>query len=115
MKKTVIILLALAFIGSIAYAAETAVTEKPTIAEQAKTFVGKVVNVTVADPAKGITEGTVTVADETGKATTFTVKATAKILGHALDVITLDKLKIGDKIKIKEAGENEARSIKVVR
>ena len=114
MKKTVIILLALAFIGSISYA-QTAVTEKPTAAQQAKVFVGKVVNVTIADPAKGIAEGAVTVADETGKATTFTVKSTAKILGHAMDVITLDKLKIGDKIKIKEAGANEARSIKVVK
>lgn len=112
MKKIVMVVLALAFISSIAFA-QTATEPAKTPAQKASDFVGKVVSVTVAEPAKGITAGTVTVVDETGKASTFTVKATAKIIGHTMDVITLNKLKIGDKIKVEQA-EGEAQSIKVV-
>ena len=110
MKKIVIILLAVVFMGSAVFAQTP--QEKKTPAEKATIVVGKVVNVTVAEPAKGITAGAITVADETGKATTFTVKSTAKILTHALNIITLDKLKIGEKVKIKASKENEALSIK---
>ena len=113
MKKIVIVLLAVAFIGSAVFAATT--QEKKPAAEKATTVVGKIVDVTVAEPAKGITAGAVTVADETGKTTTFTVKAGAKILAHTMDVITLNKLQIGEKVKIKASAENEAQSIKVIR
>ena len=114
MKKIVIVLLALVCSSSVIFAQPTT-QENKSVAEKATAFVGKVVDVTVADPAKGITAGAVTVADETGKTTTFTVKATAKIVTHTMDVITLNKLKIGDKVKINTSSENEAQSIKVVR
>ena len=114
MKKIVIVLLAIAFIGSAVFA-ETTTQEKKSAAEKATTVVGKVVDVTVAEPAKGITAGAITVADDVGKTTTYTVYSTAKILGTSLDVITLNQLKIGDKIKIKPTEDNEAKSIKIVK
>ncbi|MCX5678958.1 MAG: hypothetical protein NTY76_07650 [Candidatus Omnitrophica bacterium] len=114
MKKIAIVLLALAFVSPAIFA-QTATPEKKSVAEKASTVVGKIVDVTVADPAKGVTAGVITVADETGKTTTFTVKATAKILAHTLDVITLNKLKVGDKVKIETSSANDAQSIKVVR
>ncbi len=77
-------------------------------------FVGKVVNVTVAEPAKGIAEGSVTVVNEVGKTTKFTVKGTAKILAETMDVLTLNQLKIGDKIGVTEK-DGEAQTIKVVK
>jgi len=81
--------------------------------EKCGQFVGKVVDVTVAEPAKGIAEGSVTVANEVGKTTKFTVKGTAKILAHTMDVLTLNQLKIGDKIDVTEK-DGEAQTIKVV-
>jgi riboflavin synthase alpha subunit len=114
MRKIAIVLLALAFVSPAIFA-QTATPEKKTAAEKASTFAGKVVDVTVADPVKGVTAGAVTVADETGKTTTFTVKATAKILAHTLDVVTLNKLKVGDRVKIETTSANDAQSIKVVR
>jgi len=113
MKKLMIILPALVFISSLAFAEGG--NEMKTLAERTKTIIGKVVNVTVAEPAKGINKGAITIADDTGKATTYTVSSTAKILGTALDVITLDKLQIGEKIKIKGTEANEAKSVKVIK
>ena len=117
MKKSVLILIAVAFMAGIAFAQEA---EKPVppanaMIKESKATVGKVVNVTVAEPAKGIANGTVTVMDDTGKAVNFTVTQSTKILGTALDVITLNQLKIGEKIKIKsKEGSQEASAIKVV-
>ena len=113
MKKIVIVLLAVMFIGSAVFAQTT--QEKKSVAEKTTVFVGKVVDVTVANPAKGLSAGAITVADETGTTTTFTVKSTAKILTHTLDVITLNKLKIGEKVKINASKENEGLSIKEAR
>ena len=113
MKKIAMVVLALAFVSSVAFA--DAGNMVKTAAEKTKAVVGKVVKVVVADPAKGINEGAITVADDMGKATTYTVNSTAKILGTSLDVITLNKLNIGDKIKIKTTDAGEAKSIKVVK
>jgi len=114
MKKIVIVLLALVFISSATFA-QMATPEKKSVGEKAKAVVGKIVNITVAEPAKGINAGAITIADAVGKTTTYTVNSTAKILGTSLDVITLNKLKIGDKIKITPTETNEAKSIKVVK
>ncbi len=113
MKKIVMILLALAFISSVSFAEGGNAVKSVT--ENTKAVIGKVVNVTLAEPAKGINAGAITIADDVGKATTYTVNSTAKILGTSLDAITLNQLKIGDKIKIKSTETNEAKSIKVVK
>ncbi len=83
------------------------------VVEKGGEFVGKVINVTVAEPAKGITESSVTVADEVGKTTKFTVKGTAKILAYTMDALTLNQLKIGDKVGVTEK-DGEAQTIKVI-
>ncbi|MBU0606169.1 MAG: hypothetical protein KKH77_07770 [Candidatus Omnitrophica bacterium] len=84
------------------------------IVEKSGEFVGKVVNVTVAEPAKGIADGSVTVVDEVGKTAKFTVKGTAKIVAYTMDALTLNQLKIGDKVGVTEKG-GEAQTIKVVK
>ena len=113
MKKIALILLALVFISSVSFA-QTATGEKKTAGEELKTAVGNVVSVTVAEPTKGIAEGAVTIADNMGKTATFTVKSTAKILDAALNVVTLNQLKKGEKVEVKHS-KTEAKSINVVK
>lgn len=113
--KYAVVVLAVVAISSTAYAMCGGCpgdTAKEAV-EKTGEFVGKVVEVTVADPAKGIADGTVTVADDLGKTSKFTVKGTAKILAHTMDVLTLNQVKIGDKISVTEA-DGEAQTIKVV-
>lgn len=113
MKKIVIILLGFAFISSLSFAEAGDVIKS--VAENTGAVIGKVVNVTVAEPAKGISAGAVTVADDLGKATTYTVNSTAKIIDTSLNVITLDKLKIGEKVQLTSTKDNEAESINVIK
>ncbi|MFH0840084.1 MAG: hypothetical protein V1883_03605 [Candidatus Omnitrophota bacterium] len=114
MKKIAIVLLILAFISSVPFA-QAASEGKKSIAEKAQTVVGKIVSVTLINPAKGITEGAITIADETGKTATYIVKTTAKILSDTLNAITLNQLKKGDKIQIEKSSANEVKSVKVVK
>ena len=106
MKKLVLALVAVALIAGVAYAQGED--------NSAKAVVGKVANVTIAEPAKGIANGTVVVVDDTGKAAEFTVTQSTKIIGTTLDALTLNQLKIGEKIGIKaKAGSKEADTIEV--
>ncbi len=114
MKKIVIVLLALTVISSISFA-QTTTVEKKSVAEGTKTVIGKVVSVTLADPAKGVVSEAITVADDAGKTTTFAVKSTVKILDSTLNAITLNQLKAGDKVEVKHSKTNEAKSISVVK
>ncbi|MDD5680980.1 MAG: hypothetical protein PHI59_07045 [Candidatus Omnitrophica bacterium] len=114
MKKTAVVLLALMLMGYVSFAQAAAEGAK-SVAEQAGTVVGKIVSVTLIDPAKGITSGAVTIADDMGKTTTYTVDSTAKIVGDTLDAITLNQLKIGEKIQINESEASKAESIKVIK
>ena len=94
--------------------AETIGEASKAAVQKGSEFVGKVVSVTVADPAKGIANGAVTIGNKLGKTTTFTVKGTAKILAHTMDVITLNQLKIDDKVDV-TAKDGEAQTIKIVK
>ena len=114
MKKIAVVLLVLIVMGSVSFAQAAAEGEK-SVAEKAQTVVGKILSVTLIDPAKGITSGAVTVANDMGEVATYTVESTAKILGDTLDVITLDQLKVGEKIQIDKSEANEAKSIKVIK
>jgi hypothetical protein len=108
-----VVVVAILGIAAAASYAETVGEAGKAAVEKTGAFVGKVVDVTVTEPAKGIGEGSVTVADEVGKTTKFTVKGTAKILAHTMDALTLNQLKIGDKINVTEK-DGEAQTIKVV-
>ena len=123
MKKMLGILIVLAFVDSICFAQGTAKTlpapiKSSSVASATKTIVGKVVSVTVADPAKGIANGTVSIVDATGKTANYTVGSVAKVLDTAFNAITLDQLKVGDKVKVKgkktAAGE-EAQSVTLLK
>jgi len=119
MKKISGILIVLAFVGSICFAQEEAKNlpapgKPPSVMAEIKTVVGKVVSVTVADPATGIVNGAVGIVDETGKTTNYTVSSVAKILDNTLAAIPLNQLKAGDKVKVKGkkiASGEEAQSI----
>ncbi|MDD5085906.1 MAG: hypothetical protein PHE61_07705 [Candidatus Omnitrophica bacterium] len=113
MKKVLFVLLAVMFVSSVCFAAVPATPVQETV-KGAKVIVGKVASVTVADPAKGIAKGTVVVADETGKATEFTVDGTAKILDAGFNAITLNQIKVGEKVSVEsEEGKAEAKAITV--
>ena len=123
MKKMLGIFIVLAFVSSICFAQEAAKTlpapiKSSSAAAETKTIVGKVVSVTVADPAKGITNGTVSIVDAAGKTANYTVGSMAKVLDTAFNAITLNQLKVGDKVKVKgkktAAGE-EAQSVTLLK
>lgn len=123
MKKLAVVLFALAFVASVCFAQGALEKTEPvkSVEKGVKNvgeFVGKVVSVTVAEPAKGITDGTVKVSDDMGNPVSFTVKSTAKVIDASLNVITLDQLKAGTKIKVESAkskeGKEEAKSITVM-
>ena len=126
MKKIALVVIAVAFAAGVAFDQEQVppankiVTETKTVTTKVvsdtKTAVGTLTNVTLAEPAKGIANNTITVTDATGKATLYTITQSTKILGAALDVVTLNQLKIGEKIKIKtKEGSEEVTAIKVVK
>ena len=121
MKKIALILIAIALVAGVAVAqdqvppANKIVNTTAKVATDTKAAVGTLTNVTLAEPAKGIANSTITVTDNTGKAMMYTVTQSTKILGATLDVVTLNQLKIGEKIKIKtKEGSQEASAIKVV-
>lgn len=118
MKKLALVLVAIAFVTGVAFAeqapANKMVDEAKKIASDTTAAVGTLTNVTLAEPAKGVANSTITVTDETGKAMEYSVTQSTKILGATLDVLTLNQLKIGEKIKIKtKEGTKEASAIKV--
>ena len=126
MKKVALVLIAIVFVAGMAFAQDstapvnkmvTSTTTTTTkVASDTKTAVGTLANVTLAEPAKGVANGTVTVTDATGKATLYTITQSTKILGATLDGLTLNQLKIGEKIKIKtKEGSDEAFAIKVIK
>ena len=120
MKKIALVLVAIVFVAGIAFAQEPAankiVTETKRVVADTKSAVGTLTNVTLAEPAKGVANSTVTVTDATGKATLYTITQSTKIIGATLDVLTLNQLKIGEKIKIKtKEGTEEVSAIKVIK
>lgn len=122
MKKLLLVLAVLILCASVSFAEGDTKTGEPVKSvakgvEAVTEFVGKVVSVTVAVPAKGVTDSTVKVSDEMGNPIAFTVNSAAKITDASLNVITLNQLKEGEKIKVKatktKEGKEEAKSIAV--
>jgi len=122
MKKLFLVALALMLISSVSFAQGTKEAPSPAkeIAQGMKSvgeFVGKVVSVTVADPANGIKEGTIKIADDMGNPVSYTVNSAATIVDASLNAVTLGQLKAGDMVKINTEktpeGKEEAKSIAV--
>ena len=120
MKKLAVVVVLLAFVAGAAFAetvppANKMINDSKKVASDTAAAVGTLTNVTLAEPAKGVASSTITVTDQTGQAMNYTVTQSTKILGATLDVLTLNQLKIGDKLKIKsKEGTKEAAAIKVV-
>ena len=123
MKKIFGIFIALAFVSTICFAQEAAkntpAPAKPSyVATETKIIVCKVVSVTVADPAKGVTNGSISVVDEAGKIINYTVSGAVKVFDNAFNAISLSQLKAGDKVKVavkKTATREEAKTITVLK
>ncbi len=122
MKKLLLVLAVLILCASVSFAQSATKTGEPVKSvakgvEAVTEFVGKVVSVTVAEPAKGVTDSTVKVSDEMGNPIAFTVSSAAKITDASLNVITLNQLKEGEKVKLTSTktkeGKEEAKSIAV--
>jgi len=124
MKKVLLVVLALMLVSSVAFAqgankeAASPVKEIAKGIESTGEFVGKVVSVTVADPAKGLREGTIKVADQMGNPVSYTVNSAATIVDASFNAITLNQLKEGSMVKVKaektSEGKEEAKSINVM-
>lgn len=125
MKKMIGVLTVLAFVGSVCYAQETVKSSSTStaaklssVASDTKTVVGKVASVVVADPAKGIASGAITVVDAAGKTTNFTVSSVVKVLDNTYKAIALNQLRMGETVKVKgkkSAAGEEAQSITVLK
>jgi hypothetical protein len=118
MKKLLVAAVALMFSASAAFAAGGSYGDDPVTGtvKAAGEYVGKVVSVTIAEPAKGVTDSTVKVTDEMGNPIAVTVSSAAKITDASLNVLTLNQLKEGQTVKIKaekKGGKEEAKSITV--
>jgi len=124
MKKLLLVVLAIMLVSSVSFA-QGANKEAPSPAkeiakgvESVGEFVGKVVSVTVADPAKGLRAGTIKVADDMGNPVSYTVNSTATIVDASFNAITLNQLKEGSMIKVKaektKEGKEEAKAINVM-
>lgn len=109
MRRIALVLFILMFAGSFCFAQEPAKPATPATPAtpavpksqvEAKTFVGKVESISLADAAKG-TKSEIVVIDEAGKKIDFVVKATATIYDATSSAITLDKIKKDEKVKIK--------------
>lgn len=121
MKKIAMVLIGIMFISSMCYAHEegATVTSQVTAAvKKAGTAVGKVVSVTVADPAQGIMKGGVEIVDDMGKTVNYTADSTTKVVDGALNVVTLGQLKKDEAVKVEYTETEEgakAESISVVK
>jgi len=120
MKKILLTLLIVTFIGPLCFAQESAAPVK-TASEattETKTLNGKVESVTLADPAKGI-KSEIVVVDDNANKTTVLVKSTTTIYDIDWKAISLDKIKKDDKIKLRYSatneGFNEAASISLLK
>jgi len=122
MKKLSVAVIALMLVSGVCFAQGEKKMGEPvnSIAkgvEAVGTYVGKVVSVTVAEPAKGVTDSTVKVSDEMGNPVSFTVSSAAKITDASLNAITLGQLKEGEKVRVTATktkdGKEEAKSIAV--
>lgn len=98
MKKLLLVVMALALMGGICYA--DCGSCDSSCGSGATGLVGKIVKVTVADPVKGITSGSVEVVDQAGQATVVTVNESAKIVDGTMKALTLQDLKADDSVAV---------------
>jgi len=116
-KKTTFIFIALVFICGIALPGFTQRTEsKAERKTETKTVTGTVDSVSSADPAKG-TKSEIILNDDKNKKFSFLITSTTTMYGAKSVAITLEKIKKGDKVKVKYAttkeGVDKAVSVRI--
>jgi len=118
MKKILVLTVALTLAASSAYAAEEIKAEEPVgaVLEATTTYAGRVISVITGQEEEETVKGTITVADDTGKAAVFPVDPAVKIVDSTLNALTLNQLKEGDKVTVeytKEGDKEKTKSITV--
>jgi len=87
-------------------------------ATEAKTLVGKIAAVTLADPAKGI-KPEIVVKDKRDKAITLLITSTTSIYDGSWNAVTLENLKVDSKARVKysktKEGAYEALAINLIK
>ncbi len=118
MKKILIAVLVLVCAASICYAAtsDAPKANEPVGAaiESTGVFVGKIVGV-VTTGSDSATGPAITVANDAGKVVTFPVDPTVQIVDAAVNAVTLNQLKTGEKVSVQyskdSSGNSKAKAI----
>ena len=118
MKQILFVALAVMLVSGICFAQTQQTPSTAPKAPVAKSLMGKVDSVTLADPVKGI-KPQITLVDENGKKTTFLVKDTTTIYDADWKATTLDKISKDTKVKVRysttKEGVMEANSINLMK
>ncbi len=118
MKKAAVIFIALFFLHCVAVLNFVQKAEGKTAKKtETRTFTGKVDSVSLADPEKG-TKSEIGVINKDNKKLSFLITVTTTMYGVRSVPITLDKIKKGDKVRVKytttKEGVDEAISVRIV-
>ena len=121
MKKILLVSAVILLTAVSAYAADNnKTTTEPlgALIEASGVFVGTVTSVALDTATLGTAKGKVTVADETGQTKIFPIDDSVRIVDSAVNVITLNQLKKGEKVEIQYSrapnGAEKVSSVKVV-
>ena len=123
MKKLIFLAIVMSLVSSVCFAQDVPVAAKqPTQPQapqvQAKTIIGKIQAVSLADAVKG-TKNELVVADESGNKITLLVTSTTRIHDSTMAAIGLTQLAKDEKVQVgyhvTAAGANEAASIMLVK
>ena len=123
MKKSIVVLFSLIFLGSfpaLGFAQQQTppISKATSLIPKPKSLTGKVDSVSLADPAKEI-RSELLVTDESNKKITFLVKSTTTIYDINWKPVTLDKITKEMSVRVKytttKEGVNEATSVKIVK
>jgi DUF917 family protein len=120
-NKILFTVLTLVLASSLCYAAEMESEEATepvgAVVEASGMFVGKVSSVVEDTMAGGKAKNYVTVSNETGQTKMFPVDDTVNIVDSAFNALTLDQLKMGQKVAVEysegSSGQEKATSITV--
>jgi len=119
MKKIILVLFAVTFVSSLCFAQQSSVpvSKAATKPVEIKTFTGKVVAVSLANPAKG-TNSKLEVVNEAGQKLSFVIRVNTTITAKDGRILSLSEIKNGDKASLEyyttKKGINRAKSIKMV-
>jgi hypothetical protein len=121
MKKILLVTAVIILTAVSAHAADdnkTATEPLGALVEAGGVFIGTVSEVAVNIATAGQAGGAITVADEIGKTKIFPIDDTVRIVDAAVNVITLNQLKKGEKVEVQYSkapnGAEKVSSVKVV-